>query len=94
MNELNCFQYKWSVYILRCADNSLYVGATNNINKRFSAHLTGKGSKFTRSRKAVEIIYTEEFNDKCDALKRERQIKGFSRQKKLNLIKLNQVIPR
>lgn len=83
---------KWLVYILRCVDDSLYVGATNDIERRFVEHLTGKGSKFTRSRKAAEIIYTEEFNNKYDAFKREKEIKGFSRHKKLNLIKLKTTI--
>ena len=78
---------KWSVYILECEDKSLYVGATNNLERRLIEHKKGKGSKFVRSRKASKIIYTEEFNNKYEAYTREREIKGFSRQKKLKLIK-------
>ena len=82
MNNIN----KWFVYLLECEDNSLYVGATNNIERRFKEHQIGKGSKFIRSRKARKIVYTEEFDNKYSAFRREREIKGYSRQKKLKLI--------
>jgi predicted GIY-YIG superfamily endonuclease len=78
---------KWYVYILECADKSIYVGATNNLERRFLEHKAGKGSKFVRSRKAENIVYFEEFTDKYEAYRRERVIKGYSRQKKSNLIK-------
>jgi putative endonuclease len=80
---------KWSVYILECSDGSLYIGATNDPQRRFEEHLSGKGSKYVRARKAKQIIYMEEVDNKYDAFKREREIKGYSRQKKLNLIKLS-----
>ena len=82
------YKNKWYVYILECEDKSLYVGATNDLERRLIEHKKGKGSKFVRSRKAAKIIYTEEFNNKYKAFKREREIKGHSRQKKLELIKL------
>lgn len=78
---------KWFVYILECEDKSLYVGATNNLERRLIEHKKGKGSKFVRSRKASKIVYSEEFSDKYEAYRREREIKGFSRQKKSKLIK-------
>lgn len=78
---------KWFVYIIECYDSSLYVGATNNLARRFSEHLKGKGSKYVRSRKAKRLIYAEEYLDKIEAFRREREIKGYSRQKKLKLIK-------
>jgi len=78
---------KWFVYILECMDNSLYVGATNSLERRSIEHQTGKGSKYVGSHKAKRIIYTEGFNNKYDAYRREREIKGFSRQKKLSLLK-------
>jgi len=77
---------KWFVYILKCFDNSLYVGATNDVARRFKEHLSGKGSKYVRSRSAEKVVYTEEFDNKFDAFTRERELKGFSRQKKLKLI--------
>jgi putative endonuclease len=77
---------RWFVYILECEDKSLYVGATNNIERRLQEHMIGKGSKFVRSRKANKIVYKEGFENKYDAYRREKQIKGFSRQKKLELI--------
>lgn len=86
MNNKN----KWYVYILRCHDKSFYVGATNDLGRRLAEHQTGKGSKYVRSRVADKIVYTEGFDDKYNAYKREREIKGYSRQKKLELIKLKQ----
>ena len=83
---MNGSNNKWYVYIIECEDKSLYVGATNNIERRFMEHKTGKGSKFVRSRKAIKIVYTQVFDNKYDAFKREKEIKGFSRQKKLELI--------
>jgi putative endonuclease len=77
---------KWFVYIIECEDNSLYVGATNDPERRFKEHQQGKGSKYVRSRKPKAIVYQEEFDNKYDAFRREREIKGFSRQKKLALI--------
>ncbi|MFH1830296.1 MAG: GIY-YIG nuclease family protein [Pseudomonadota bacterium] len=76
----------WFVYILQCADNSLYTGTTIDIASRFAAHKTGKGAKFTRSRGAKKILYSEKFSAKSDAMKREREIKGLSRKEKLALI--------
>ena len=74
------------VYILRCSDNTLYTGWTNNLDKRLKAHNNGKGAKYTRARLPVEIVYFEEFDNKKDAMKREYEIKKLSRKEKLNLI--------
>ena len=63
------------VYILKCSDDSLYTGWTNNLEKRFKAHSTGKGAKYTKARLPVELVYYEEFEDKIDAMKREYEIK-------------------
>jgi putative endonuclease len=73
--------------MIECNDKSLYTGCTNNIEKRLKEHTAGRGSKFVRSRKPNKIVYSEEFEGKCEALKREREIKGYSRQKKLALLK-------
>jgi putative endonuclease len=79
----------WYVYILECMDKSLYVGATSDLKRRFLEHKSGKGSKYVRSRKARRIVYKEIFENRSDAFKREIEIKGFSRQKKLKLLELN-----
>lgn len=78
----------WFIYILLCSDNSYYTGSTNDIEKRFKDHLTGKGAKYTRSHKPLKIIYQEKFNTKSEALKRESKIKNLSRKQKEELIKL------
>ena len=75
------------VYILKCSDNTLYTGWTNNIEKRIKAHLEGKGAKYTRSRLPVELVYVEEYTDKISAQKREYAIKQMTREEKLELIK-------
>lgn len=80
------------VYILRCADNSLYCGITNDLKKRIKNHNAGKASKCTRARLPVELVYFEEGFDKSSALKREIEIKKLSHDKKLNLIKENRAI--
>ncbi len=74
------------VYILECEDGSLYTGITTNIERRFSEHLQGIGSRFTRAKKAKQIIYTETYPDRSAASKRESAIKKLSREKKLALV--------
>lgn len=74
------------VYILRCADGTLYTGCTNDLFRRLAAHNAGKGAKYTRSRRPVELVYREEVPDKSAALRREAAIKGLSRKEKLALI--------
>lgn len=76
----------WFVYMLRCRDGSLYTGYTDDIERRFSVHQSGKGAKYTRSRLPVELVYQESLPDKSAALKREAAIKKLSRQQKLQLI--------
>ena len=78
----------WYVYILLCLDGSLYTGSSKNPDVRFSDHKNGKGGKYTRSHKPVKRIYLKELNSKADALKRESQIKGWSRTKKITILKL------
>lgn len=74
------------LYILECNDKSLYTGITNDLDKRLSTHLNGKGSKYVRSRLPFELKYTEEFKTKSEALKREIEIKKLNKLKKLKLI--------
>lgn len=74
------------VYILKCSDGSLYTGWTNNIAERVYTHNCGKGSKYTRSRLPVQLVYIERLHTKSDALRREAAIKQMSREQKLKLI--------
>ena len=77
---------KWYVYILRCADGTLYTGSTDDVERRVTVHNSGKGAKYTRGRGPVEVVYTEECDSYSAALKREYAIKQLSRQEKWNLI--------
>ena len=73
-------------YILKCADGSLYCGWTNNLEKRLSAHNAGTASKYTRTRRPVELAYFEQFETKQEAMSREYHIKRLTREEKLKLI--------
>ena len=76
------------VYILRCADDSLYTGWTTDPDRRLSEHNSdGKGAKYTRGRGPCSMVYLEEFSDKRDAMRREWEIKNrMTREEKLELI--------
>lgn len=75
------------VYILRCNDDSLYTGWTNDLDKRIKAHSNGKGAKYTKARLPVELVYFEEYENKIEAMRREYAIKQLKRKEKLMLIK-------
>lgn len=74
------------VYILLCGDHTLYTGITTNIKRRLQEHKEGKGSKYTRARQAVEMVYSEKYQNKREALKREAEIKRLTRKDKIDLI--------
>lgn len=76
----------YTVYIIQCADDSLYTGITNNLPRRWALHQAGKASKYTRSHPVKKIIYTKQCRTKSTALKRELAIKKLSRIAKLELI--------
>lgn len=76
----------WSVYILRCADGSLYTGITNRLLARLHAHAEGRGAKYTRSRLPVELVWEETRPDRSAALRREAEIKTYTRAQKMALI--------
>ena len=79
---------KYYVYILECADKTLYTGYTNDLEKRLKAHNEGKGAKYTKNRLPVKIVYHEEFDDKKEAMSREWFIKHrMTREEKVKLIK-------
>ena len=74
-------------YIVRCSDGSLYTGWTNDLEKRIKAHNEGKGAKYTKSRRPVELVYYEAFEKKEEAMSREWAIKQMSREEKKVLLK-------
>lgn len=78
-------------YILRCADGTLYTGWTNDPEKRLRAHNEGKGAKYTRSRRPVEMVYYETYEEKQDAQRREAEIKKLTRRQKEELIQKGQL---
>lgn len=73
-------------YILTCADGTLYCGWTNHLELRVKVHNEGKGAKYTKSRRPVELSYYEAFATRQEAMKRESAIKRMSRREKLRLI--------
>ncbi len=75
----------WYLYILKCRDGSLYTGITTDVEKRFEAHQSGKGAKYTRGRGPLELVYREECGDHSEALKREIAVKRLSREEKKSL---------
>ena len=76
---------KYFIYILECGDKSLYTGITTDLRRRFREHCAGKGGRYTSSKKAVKIIYSEVRKNRSSALKREAEIKSWPRKKKMSL---------
>lgn len=83
----------WVCYVLRCKDDTLYCGITNDLDKRLAAHNAGEGAKYTRGRTPVRLAYCETCTDKSAALKREIAIKALPRMEKLALLEPNQKHP-
>lgn len=78
---------KWKVYMLKCADDTLYTGITTDVQRRVKEHNSPKlGAKYTRNRQPVELLYCENCDDRIDASKREYEIKRLSRKEKLKMI--------
>jgi predicted GIY-YIG superfamily endonuclease len=76
----------WFCYMLRCSDGSLYVGMTCNLKARIEKHNQGFGPEYTRKHRPVLLIWNQEFADSSSARKREKELKGWSRKKKLALL--------
>lgn len=76
----------WYVYLLRCRDNNLYTGYTDDVKRREAVHNAGKGAKYTKSRLPVKLVYVEQFEDKSQAMKREFAIKQLTKAKKEQLV--------
>ncbi len=77
------------VYILRCADDALYIGHTSDLARRVETHQAGEASRFTANRRPVALTYSESFPNRAAAVKRERQLKRWTRRKKDALISGN-----
>jgi putative endonuclease len=81
----------WFVYILHCADNTLYVGITTDVTRRVHEHNAAKlGAKYTRMRRPVALVYQEQVNDRSAAATREYELKQLSRAEKIKLIRQSQ----
>ena len=80
--------YTYYVYILKCADDSFYTGITNNIELRLQQHQSGLDKdSYTYQRRPVEVKFQQKFNDVLEAISFEKKIKGWTRAKKIALIK-------
>ncbi len=77
------------VYLVECRDKSYYCGYTSDLKKRIETHNKGTGAKYTSKRRPVRLIYNEKFETRSDAMKREHQIKKFSRKEKEKLVSDN-----
>ncbi|NND98885.1 MAG: GIY-YIG nuclease family protein [Pirellulaceae bacterium] len=86
MDESSNLTSKYYVYILRCSDNSFYVGHTQDVAKRVATHNSAKGAVWTAARLPVTVVYQERCDSKEAAIQRENQIKRWSRAKKQALI--------
>ncbi|MBP1970338.1 putative endonuclease [Virgibacillus natechei] len=80
-------EHEHTVYILKCGDNSLYTGYTNDLENRLTMHNEGKGAKYTRGRGPFQVVFVEKFSTKEEALQKEYQIKQRSRKEKFELIR-------
>jgi len=82
----NEVEKKYYTYIILTKDNTLYCGYTDDVEKRFEAHMTGKGAKYTRSHKPLKLVYQACFDTKVEAQREERRIKAMKREEKLKFI--------
>jgi len=89
----NILKASYFVYIVECKDKTLYTGYTANVDKRINEHNFGKrGAKSIKGKLPVSLVYSERFETKSDALKREIAIKGWRREKKLDLIRIKNAL--
>ncbi len=78
---------RWFVYIVRCSDDTLYTGITNDVSKRIEKHNSGKGARYTRSRVPIRLEYAEICGNRSEASRREYQIKRLERSEKEEIIR-------
>jgi putative endonuclease len=77
---------EWHIYVVRCADRTLYTGIARDLQARITQHNTGRGAKYTRSRRPVTLVYQEAAADRSAALRREHEIKRMAPQAKRALV--------
>jgi len=85
-NEDGTRKTMWYVYMLKCCNDALYTGITNDLARRIATHAAGKGGRFTRSFRPVEVVFVERCRTKRAALGREARIKRLSRKEKLTMV--------
>jgi len=78
---------KYYVYLLRCSDGSIYTGSTSDLSKRVQRHNSARGAKYTKYRRPIKLIYSEGYKTLIEARRRENEIKGWKKEKKLKLLK-------
>lgn len=89
IKEVHCpdsIEGQYYVYLLWCSDNSLYCGSTENLQNRLKEHNSGEAAFWTKMRRPVKLVYFETYNSLLSARRREKQIKGWTITKKINLI--------
>ena len=89
MRQCDILKVLYYIYLLKCADGTIYTGITTDVQRRFEEHKNGKGAHYTRAKKAIKILYTEEHQDRSSASKREAEIKKLTRKQKLDLVRVN-----
>lgn len=77
---------RYYTYIILTENDTLYCGYTDDVEKRFQAHLEGKGAKYTRANRPVKVVYKKEFPSKSEAMKEEARIKKLSHKDKIQLL--------
>ena len=80
----------WTVYILECADGSLYTGITTDITRRMAEHKAGQGARYTKGRGPFRLVYSETYEGRGEACRREIEIKSLDRATKLKLLLIRQ----
>lgn len=77
----------WQVYIIHCSDGSYYTGISTDVQRRFEQHRSGKGARYFYGRTPLEVVYSERCENRSSALRREAEIKSFSRKQKMQLLR-------
>ena len=77
----------WIYILLSASGNAMYIGVTNNLENRVHEHRSGKGSEFARKYRTTKLVYAEEFENPTDAIAREKQLKGWRRERKNELVR-------
>ncbi|MEM8863613.1 MAG: GIY-YIG nuclease family protein [Chloroflexota bacterium] len=72
----------WSVYLIRCADNSLYTGITTDVDRRFETHMAGKGAKYLKTRRPFQLVFSKAVGNRSEASKLEYAIKQLPKRQK------------